>query len=310
MLHTTYILGFFFFWSTGLETKVLPQIGQYEITWKLLHCMQTNMENMLPQALTYDLCLNPLLRLVTKIIFLWSKTKLLDLKCSDEEYSKEKMGDKVTSGGNIVERTKSVLTRFLCDHDVDNPIRSDNTSIKSKDPGFVYLAQDIAFRLRNTGDGLDSAYGNNLHLILIKGDIFHLRNTDSIVNFVYDEDIYGKMGIMQAAGDAVKEEYNRTRLQKDHSHVRDGVVKTTAGNLPYKAIFHVRVFEQSAKFKHAIYRMFQLADRLGIRSIAFPALASRKHVDNYLEILYEFEKRARPTCLHMIDIVANNQKGL
>ena len=154
---------------------------------------------------------------------------------------------------------------------------------------------------------LDFATGIKVNLHLIKGDIIDLTNTDSIVNFVYDEDIYGRMGIMQAAGDAVKEEYNKQRLQEDLPHVHYGVVKTTAGNLPYFAIFHIQVFEQLAKFENTIYKALQLADRSGMRSIAFPALASREHVNSYLKIFYEFEKRALPTCLHMIDIVANNQ---
>ena len=155
---------------------------------------------------------------------------------------------------------------------------------------------------------MNFATGIKVNLHLIKADIADLTNTDSIVNFVYEGDIYGRMGIMQAAGDAVKQENDKNRLQEDLPHVRYGVVKTTAGNLPYKAIFHIQVFEQKAKFENGIYKALQLADKSGMRSIAFPALAIREHVNSYLEIFYEFEKRARPSCLHMIDIVANNQK--
>ena len=121
------------------------------------------------------------------------------------------------------------------------------------------------------------------------------------------------MGIIQAAGDAVKQEYetnllhNVNHVQRDH-HMRYGVVLTTAGNLPYKAIFHVKVFEQSAKFENAIYKALQLADRKGMRSIAFPALGSKTLADSCLQVLYEFEAQADPSCLHLIDIVACNQQ--
>ena len=157
-------------------------------------------------------------------------------------------------------------------------------------------------------DAVPNARGNKVQLNLTRGDITKLRNTDSIANFVYEAEIYGRMGIMQAAGDAVKQEYDKHRLQNDLPHVRYGAVMTTAGNLPYKAIYHVQVFEQSAKFENAIYKALQLADRSGMRSIAFPALATQKHVNSYLEIFYEFEKRANPSCLQILDIVTDNRK--
>ena len=197
-------------------------------------------------------------------------------------------------------------------HPLNELDRHNDGSVNNHTSSFEFDAlEDCEGEPQGLGLGrgtLDFAIGIKVNLHLIKGDIADLTNTDSIVNFVYEGDIYGRMGIMQAAGDAVKQEYDKYHLQEDLPHVRYGVVKTTAGNLPYKAIFHIHVFEQSAKFENAIYKALQLADRSGMRSIAFPALATQKHVNSYLEIFYEFEKRARPRCLHMIDIVANNQK--
>ena len=159
-----------------------------------------------------------------------------------------------------------------------------------------------------TSSCVADVYGEKVRLSLTKGNLIDLKNTDSIVQFVYkDSSIDGRMGIMQAAGDAVRQEYDAKHRQ-DLPYVRYGVVMTTAGNLPYKAIFHVDVFEEPPKFENAINKALQLADKSGMRSIAFPALASPKHVDSYLQIFYEFERQANPSCLHMIDIVASDQK--
>ena len=158
--------------------------------------------------------------------------------------------------------------------------------------------------------GLSEAYGTDVALKLYKGDITALENTASIVNFVFSDDVYGRMGVLEAAGNRVKHEYKTKRLQPNIPYVAYGVVKTNAGTLPYKAIFHVEVFDELPMFKSAIHRVLRLADQEGMRSIAFPALDCsryKKYVDGYLQIFYEFENRIQPCCLHMIDIVCNTE---
>ena len=155
---------------------------------------------------------------------------------------------------------------------------------------------------------LCTAYGSDVRLNLRKGNITTLDNTDSIVNFVYDNDVYGRMGILEAAGDVVIHEYDTKRHQPDIPYVAYGVVMTDPGGLSrYKAIFNVKVFAEMAKFKSAIHRTLRLAEIKGMRSIAFPALDCsmyKTYADAYLEMFYEYENRVRPRCLHMIDIIS------
>ena len=61
----------------------------------------------------------------------------------------------------------------------------------------------------------------------------------ALINFVYENDIYGKDGIIEAAGDSVKQEYDEKRLQEEY--VSQGVIETTSGKLLIPAIFHVMV---------------------------------------------------------------------
>ena len=123
--------------------------------------------------------------------------------------------------------------------------------------------------------------------------------TDAIINFVYEDDINGKDGILEAAGESVKEEYDVNRQKKDRV-VRCGVVETGAGNLkPSQGIFHVTVFQHAAKFKTALHTALRVADRHGMRSVAVPALPSdspteKALIDSYLEVFYEFEEQENP----------------
>ncbi len=86
------------------------------------------------------------------------------------------------------------------------------------------------------------AYGGKVTLNLQKGDITSLQKTEAIVNFVYEDNINGTMGILDKAGDEIKQQYETRRFQDQ----RCDVTMTAAGNLPYKAIFHVEVFQNSA----------------------------------------------------------------
>ena len=112
--------------------------------------------------------------------------------------------------------------------------------------------------------------------------------TEAIINFVYEDNSYGKDGILDIAGETVKQEYNVNRLKND-CNVKLGVVVTDAGNLPSQFIFHVTVFPHPAKFKAALHHSLRLADRRGLRSISVPALptnsqAGKKLIDQYLQV--------------------------
>ena len=136
--------------------------------------------------------------------------------------------------------------------------------------------------------------------------------TEAIINFVYEDNIYGNDGIIEAAGDAVKQEYEVNRLKDEHN-VKKGVVVTGAGNLHSQSIFHVTIFPNPAKFKNALHIALRLADRRGLRSIAVPAMpndspAQKALIDQYFEVLYEFEEQANPMCLHSIVIVTKTDK--
>ena len=166
-----------------------------------------------------------------------------------------------------------------------------------------------------------SAYGEKLCLELHRGSIVsgkvqseresssagassqEYTEPESIINFVYVDDIYGKNGIIEAAGDSVKAEYN-------NKHKDDGVglCKTTAGKLPYKSIYHVTIHEEPGKFRDGLHKALRLADRGGLKSIAVPALScstdkGKKLVDLYLQVFYEVEQQARLMCLHSILVI-------
>ena len=155
------------------------------------------------------------------------------------------------------------------------------------------------------------SYGKHVRLHIKSGSIAQLQDTDSIVNYVYTDDIYGRCGIVEAAGDEVKKEYDAKRLQMVNS--QGAMVWTTkAGSLPYKAIFHVEVPKELPKFRNNVHAALKLADRQCIKSIAFPAMKctpeNKQYIDRYLQVFYEFEERVNPVCLHMIDIISTSKE--
>ncbi len=133
-------------------------------------------------------------------------------------------------------------------------------------------------------EGIDYAYGGEVTLNLQKGDITSLQKTDATVNFVYEDNINGTMGILDKAGGEIKQQYEARRFQDQSLHDGSDVTMTAAGNLPHKAIFHVEVFQNSGQFENAIYKTLRLADKEGLRSIAFPALQDTTHVDSYFKV--------------------------
>ena len=54
-----------------------------------------------------------------------------------------------------------------------------------------------------------------------------------------------------------------------------------------------------------------LADKEGMRSIAFPALdcsIMSSLVDIYLDVFYNFEREVRPVCLHSIEVFTSCER--
>ena len=92
----------------------------------------------------------------------------------------------------------------------------------------------------------------------------------TLINFVYEDDIYGKDGIIEAAGDSVKQEYDKKRLQ--HEEVSSGVIETASGKLPTPAIFHVMVSTQQGKFEAALRTALRLAYSKELHRVVVPAV--------------------------------------
>ena len=94
--------------------------------------------------------------------------------------------------------------------------------------------------------------------------------TQALINFVYKDDIYGKDGIIEEAGDAVKQEYDEKRLQ--HEHVSRGVIETSCGKLLVQAIFHVMVSPLPGKFENTMRTTLRLAYSKGLRDVVASAV--------------------------------------
>ena len=92
----------------------------------------------------------------------------------------------------------------------------------------------------------------------------------ALINFVYKDDIYGKDGIIEGAGDAVKQEYDEKRLL--HEHVSRGVIETSCGKLPVQAIFHVMVSPLPGKFENMMRTTLRLAYSKGLRDVVASAV--------------------------------------
>ena len=158
------------------------------------------------------------------------------------------------------------------------------------------------------GEGMMVAYGQKVRLHAKYGNVMTLANTDSIATFIHRDDVYDRHGIIEAAGEQVKQEYHKER---DADHVQQPLF-TTAGNLPYESIFHVHVDTELPKFSDNIHKALKCAESRKMRSIAFPALEctpeNQPYIERLLQALYDFEKEADPACLHLIDIICVNKE--
>lgn len=80
----------------------------------------------------------------------------------------------------------------------------------------------------------------------------------TLINFVYKDDIYGKDGIIEAAGDSVKQEYDQKRIPAGW-HISNHLIETAGGKLPISTIFHVMVSPHPKTFEATMRTALQLA---------------------------------------------------
>ena len=115
-----------------------------------------------------------------------------------------------------------------------------------------------------------------------------------------------QVNILEAAGGRVQQEYI-ARRKVNNKYTRHGVVVTSSGYLTqYKKIIHIKMFHDSpAKFRNAVHMALCLADKEGMRSIAFSALNSPAMVNSYLRVFYNFERESSPACLHSIEVLTS-----
>jgi len=55
---------------------------------------------------------------------------------------------------------------------------------------------------------------------------------------------------------------------------KDGIVKTSAPQLPCKNILHIVAQDEAVKWKQLVIKCLQTAEKAGVSSIAFPALGA------------------------------------
>ena len=159
-------------------------------------------------------------------------------------------------------------------------------------------------------DELLLAYGKRVRIHLKDTHDIKKELTDGLFNFIYPEDredLKDADGILEAAGEDVKQEY---KMKKENGDFRRGVLVTAAGNLPQKKIFHIELSRNESKAKDVISAALRMADREEMKSVAIPPL--KDYGLHYLMenepfqlgvlrvMLFEFEARENPICLHMI----------
>ena len=91
---------------------------------------------------------------------------------------------------------------------------------------------------------------------------------DAIINFVFKDDIYGRMEVVEREGHEVMKEYDAKRLPADRPYFGYGVTKTSSriiDGATHPAIYHVEVLEESPKYiQDAIYRALHQGHKDGM----------------------------------------------
>ncbi|XP_072031845.1 uncharacterized protein [Amphiura filiformis] len=154
------------------------------------------------------------------------------------------------------------------------------------------------------------AYGYRVRIYLLDTDDIKQEKCDGLFNFIYPEDrdeLTDADGIMEAAGEMVKQEYE---TKKQNGDARRGVIVTSAGNLPQKKIFHIEMIRNESKAKDSVSAALRKADKEEMKSVAIPPL--REYGLDYMlkreafqlgilrMMLFEFEFKENPVCLHLI----------
>ncbi|XP_072017255.1 uncharacterized protein TM_0508-like [Amphiura filiformis] len=171
--------------------------------------------------------------------------------------------------------------------------------------------------------------GEHCLIKYLQGDIKE-QDVDAIINFVYPEELLRDAnGVFAAAGERILAEFEDEKA-KENRLVRRGVIVTSAGNLPFKKIFHVMATHNTAKMKDALHTALRQADREEMRSIAAPVpqlldqndslqihqpqnisselveilgFPRSKAAADYLQIIQDFEKNEKPVCLRVINVL-------
>ena len=157
----------------------------------------------------------------------------------------------------------------------------------------------------------------HVHLQVLKGDITN-EKTEAVVVFRSNVDNAAANGdsqrLLRVAGRKVGAEYQQVKSQGGRSVTR-GVVHTGAGNLDHpEHIFHFHIEgDNRVKFRETLMTTFRLADREGIKSLAFPGLLYHDYspegfAKTMVEAISDFTRNDLPVCLHFIQIVITDDR--
>ena len=196
----------------------------------------------------------------------------------------------ITSDQN--QRKADDLLRPKTDNLQNNPSQSSTTSQQSEPTGNQTTSSHFDKLYGPSGNEsarVQLSFRNDKNFL--KRDITVLK-CDAIINFVYNDDIYGRLNIVENAGHVVKHEYDCKRPP----FTGYGLTKTAAGKYQYiKAIYHVEVLEESPEFvKDAIYRVLSEADKEGMgytgASEIKCTLLNKAYVESYHQIDEAFQR--------------------
>ena len=161
---------------------------------------------------------------------------------------------------------------------------------------------------------IEEGTSKHVHLQILQGDIT-TEDTQAVVVFrASDDTVEGdSLRVLQVAGQGIDDEYQRVKAQRGRE-VTKGVVRTQAGNLDKpRHILHLQVGNNCAKFCDTLATALQVADRLELKSIAFPSLHDRYSSPEVIKTLLlsfeEFTRKDHPICLHFIQVVIFKHNG-
>ena len=153
----------------------------------------------------------------------------------------------------------------------------------------------------------------SVHLHILQGDIT-TGDTQAVVIFRAKTGAAqgDSLRILQAAGQQnIDAEYWYVQAQGGRD-VSRGVVRTGAGNLVKpQHILHLHVDDNIGRFRDTLATAFRVADRLTLRSIAFPFLSNStfdSFEETMLESIVQFTTVDRPICINFVQLVIFNSQ--